>query len=359
MGLIWLECFVQNVEFQNATKMYLHLNEKCCNLIAEILQKYCREKILRTAMFRKPDESLLDGAAPFVRLTYRDQRMVFVMKLLTLNTHSLQEENYSEKLALFIQSILREKPDIIALQEVSQTCREALMPADMLEGQYPVPGCMNITRDNHAANIAFRLRQAGIECYWAWLPIKLGWNKYDEGVAILSLGRKIRCIDQFPISKSADYQNWRTRAVLGVQVEGLEDWFYCLHMGWWSEEADGFLNQWRILNSCIAAKRICGPVWLLGDFNAPDTVSGESYAQITAGGWIDTYRAARERDSGITVPGPIDGWREKATPKGMRLDYIWCSEKRHILSSRVMFDGKLEPVVSDHYGVLIEVREDL
>lgn len=282
------------------------------------------------------------------------------MKILTLNTHSLQEENYDRKLDWFVEGILREMPDIIALQEVNQTCDAEEMPLDMLEGQYPIPGCMKIRRDNHAANVAYRLRQAGVECYWAWLPIKLGYSKYDEGVAVLSLGRKIRCIDQFPISKRNDYHNWRTRAVLGVKVEGIEDWFYSLHMGWWGEETDGFLDQWKKLNGCLAGRRMCGPVWLLGDFNAPDTVPNESYAHISGSGWTDTYRSAQHKDSGITVPGVIDGWRELLDGKpveGMRLDYIWCSCSKPIYSSRVMFNGMKEPIVSDHFGVLIETKE--
>ncbi len=282
------------------------------------------------------------------------------MKILTLNTHSLQEINYQKKLQWFVESIIAEKPDIIAMQEVNQTANAPLMDVAMLEGQYPIPGCMKIRQDNHAAQVAYRLRQAGIECYWAWLPIKLGYDRYDEGVAIISLGRKIRCVDKFPISKVNDYHNWRTRAVLGVQVEGLEDWFYSIHMGWWEESENGFLEQWKILNSCIAGKRMCGSVWLLGDFNAPDVVPGQSYEHMVASGWIDTYRAAQFADCGITVPGVIDGWREKLKGKrvdGMRLDYIWCNQKREILSSRVVFNGMKEPVVSDHFGVMIETKE--
>lgn len=281
------------------------------------------------------------------------------MKLLTLNTHSLQEENYPEKLNWFVESILEEKPDIIAMQEVNQTADEDLMDLSMLEGQYPIPGCMPIRKDNHAAVVANRLRQAGIECYWAWLPIKLGYDQYDEGVAILSLGRPIRCVDKFPISKVNDYHNWRTRAVLGVQVEGFDDWFYCVHMGWWDDPAERFLDQWKVLNCCITSKRMCGNVWLMGDFNAPDVVRGQSYDYITACGWFDTYRTARHRDGGLTVPGIIDGWREKLEGKpveGMRLDYIWCSKRKEILSSRVVFNGITEPVVSDHFGVLIETK---
>ena len=282
------------------------------------------------------------------------------MKILTLNTHSLQEENYSSKLEWFIEGILREKPDIIAMQEVNQSTAEDLIPKKMLEGQYPVPGCMKIRKDNHAANVAYRLRQAGIDCYWAWLPIKLGYGKYDEGVAVLSLGRKIRCLDQFPISKVNDYYNWRTRAVLGVQVEGLSDWFYTVHMGWWDDPEERFVDQWKLLNCCIAAKRMCETIWLLGDFNAPDTVHGQSYEHMVASGWYDTFQQAQRRDSGITVPGAIDGWRDHRTGSrsdGMRLDYIWCSRKKDILSSRVMYNGVKEQVVSDHFGVLIETAE--
>ena len=43
------------------------------------------------------------------------------MKLLTLNTHSLREENQEQKLEWFLEAVMAEKPDIIALQEVNQT----------------------------------------------------------------------------------------------------------------------------------------------------------------------------------------------------------------------------------------------
>lgn len=280
------------------------------------------------------------------------------MKILTLNTHSLREENYQQKLEWFVEGILKEKPDIIALQEVNQTASAGDMDPEMLEGQYPVPGCVRIRQDNHAAQVAHRLRQAGIDCSWAWLPIKRGYGTYDEGVAILSLGRKIRCVDQFPISKTRDYENWRTRAVLGVQVEGLEDWFYTVHMGRWDDEAERFLDQWKVLNCCIASKRLCGQVWLMGDFNAPDGIAGQSYDLVTACGWIDSWRIAAARDLGYTVPGIIDGWPEipaNARTKGMRLDYIWCSQKTDIRSCRVIFNGENEKIVSDHFGVLTEI----
>ena len=282
------------------------------------------------------------------------------MKILTLNTHSLLDKDYEQKLEWFVEGILREKPDIVAMQEVNQSFNAELMETDQLEGQYPVPGCMPIRADNHAAQVARRLRQLGLNCYWAWIPVKLGYGRYDEGVAVLSLGRPIRSVDAFPISRINDYRNWRTRAVLGIRVEGLEDWFYSVHMGWWDDELERFLDQWKRLNCCVMSKRMCGTVWLLGDFNVPDSITGQGYDQVASSGWFDTFKIARSRDSGITVSGTIDGWREKPADqkeKGMRLDYIWCSRKKEILSSRVVFNGEREPVVSDHFGVLIDVKE--
>ena len=280
------------------------------------------------------------------------------MKILTLNTHSLQEENYPRKLDDFVAGVLREKPELIAMQEVNQTMTAPPLDPALLEGQYPIPGAVTVRADNHAAQVALRLRQAGVPVSWVWLPIKIGYGRYDEGVAILSLGRPIHAVDTFPISKTTDYQNWRTRKVLGVRLEGLEDWFYTVHMGWWDDAAEPFIHQWKVLNSCIAAKRICAPVWLVGDFNAPDCAQGESYDTIRTSGWLDTYTLATQRDSGITVPGVIDGWEDRVTdPTGMRLDYIFTSQPRQILSSRVVFNGSCGSVISDHFGILIETKE--
>lgn len=282
------------------------------------------------------------------------------MKLLTLNTHSLLEEDYKEKLDVFVAGILREKPDLIAMQEVNQTIESPEIDPAFLEGQFPVPGYVVIREDNHAAQVVDRLRKKGIECSWTWLPIKRGYGIYDEGVAIISLNRKICDVDCFPVSKSNDYENWRTRKVMGVRLEGMDDWFYSVHLGWWNDPAEPFLHQWKVLNSCITSKRICDVIWLMGDFNAPTCFQGESYDTISASGWYDTYTLAESKDDGITVPGVIDGWRKRmkdGKSHGMRLDQIWCSRKKPVVSSRVLFNGCREKAVSDHFAVMIEIKE--
>ena len=60
------------------------------------------------------------------------------------------------------------------------------------------------------------------------------------------------------------------------------------------------------------------------------------------------------KDDFLGIIGPNGGGKKV---DGMRLDYIWCNKKKEILSSRVVFNGLKEPVVSDHYGVLIEIKE--
>lgn len=282
------------------------------------------------------------------------------MKLLTLNTHALLEENYPQKLRWFVDDLLQAQPDVIALQEVNQTAAAASIDPELLQGQFPLPGPVPIRRDNHAAQVALALHRAGVPCSWAWLPVKLGYGKYDEGVAIIALRREIRRADAFFVSRGRDYRDWRTRMVLGVQLQGMDDWFYSVHMGWWDDEQEPFADQWAALRRGMTGKRAGAPLWLMGDFNAPDTVRGESYDRVAADGWMDCHRAALHRDGGITVPGAIDGWRDNPAgydTGGMRLDYIWCSRPRTILRAGVMFNGQNGPVVSDHYGVFIETKE--
>lgn len=279
------------------------------------------------------------------------------MKLMTLNTHSLVERNYQEKLQQFVCGVLAEKPDVIALQEVNQTIAAPLAGADLLMGYVPVQEAVPVRADNHAANAARLLREAGAVCSWTYLPVKIGYGKYDEGLAMLSLNREITHAESFLISRADDYTNWKTRKVLGIQVKGLNGWFYTVHMGWWQDEQEPFLAQWKVLDAFANAKSRRAPVWLMGDFNSPAEVRGEGYDKIAAAGWHDTFLHARERGSGVTVPGVIDGWRGKmadTAADGMRLDLIWCSMPEKIAASRVVFNGENHPVVSDHFGVMIE-----
>lgn len=281
------------------------------------------------------------------------------MKLLTLNAHSLQGADPQGDLERLAEVLLRERPDVVALQEVNQLRAAAPMNAAGREGYVPLPSGIPLRRGNYAAEAARLLRAGGAPCSWTWLPMKLGYGKYDEGLALLSLTAPIAETDALLISARDDYQDWRTRKIAGVRLEGREDWFYSVHLGWWGD-ADPFPHQWARLEEGLAEKRAQGPVWLLGDFNAPAHVRGESFDLVRSSGWRDAYLLAEERDQGLTVRGAIDGWRERLkgeAPEGMRIDYIWCSAAPRVARCRVIFDGEREPVISDHFGVLTETEE--
>lgn len=273
------------------------------------------------------------------------------MKLLTLNTHSLVEDNYSTKLDAFVSAIAEQRPDIIALQEVNQTIAETQVDV-ISEGYVPCVENIVIRKDNHVYKAAELLEGAGVKYYWTWLPLKKGYDKYDEGIALMSRSRIIET-DVVRISETDDYNNWKTRKIIGIRTEAAPDeWFFSVHYGWWDDLDEPFQNQWQ---KTAEYMKKYSRVWLMGDFNSPAEVRNEGYDMINSGGWYDSYTLARTRDNGITVGKVIDGWRDKVSgTDGMRIDQIWCSQKAEIASSEVIFNGANKPVVSDHYGVVAE-----
>lgn len=315
------------------------------------------------------------------------------MKLMTLNTHSLVEKDYEAKLHSFLEGVYSERPDVIALQEVNQT--QSALPADLKQleacGYIPCQPCPRssdaelntamdtpclhasgptadptagtastvqkpvvIRSDNHAFCMAGMLADRGIPCQWTWTPAKTGYGRYDEGLAVFSL-LPVLDTQQFYITGIRDYDNWKTRKILGVSVQterGME-YFYSVHMGWWDDPEDPFREQWkRICRGLAPAEK--GPVWLMGDFNSPSQVHGEGRDLILDSGWLDTYDLASHKDDGITVNHSIDGWKERGELPGMRIDYIWSSHPVPIHSSRTIYNGTHYPVVSDHFGIIIE-----
>ncbi len=275
------------------------------------------------------------------------------MKLLTLNTHSLVEVNYPQKLADFTELILKERPDIIALQEVSQTACGAAVPQELLTEYTPCGEGIVIREDNHVYNAARLLAQRGLRYFWTWLPMKLGYDKYDEGIALMSL-QPIAEISAVPVSRINDYHNWKTRWILGIRPEDCSEWFYSVHLGWWDDTEEPFQEQWERVSSHLLRHE---HVWLMGDFNSPAEVRGEGYDLILRSCWHDSYILAEQKDRGITVGRVIDGWRDKlAGTTGMRIDQIWSSQRAEVLYSRVVCNGIHSPIVSDHYGVMIETQ---
>lgn len=273
------------------------------------------------------------------------------MKILTCNTHSLMEEEYEAKLHQFVEVVAREQFDVIALQEVNQTQSAMVAKESQRLGFVEPEEKETILReDNHILQVASQLRDKGLSYYWTWTPVKVGFEKYDEGIGILSRKKpeEVRC---FYVSRSQQYNDWHSRKVIGVKIEGT--WFYSVHLGWWKEETESFLAQWQKLLANLPKN---DKIYLMGDFNNPSQKKDEGYDTVLRSGFYDTYLLAGQKDEGNTVVKVIDGWRERESIEKMRIDFIFANEDTPVKSSKCFFNGENGPVISDHFGVAMEER---
>lgn len=273
------------------------------------------------------------------------------MKILTLNTHSLQEENMNEKREQFVSFVKDTQPDVIALQEVNQLMSAQLYTGDTFGLRFHPEGS-ELKEGNHALLVAKMLREAGLHYEWSWLPMKIGYDKYDEGLALFSRKPILESADLLA-SRIDEYTDFRTRRILGIRNE--DGWFYSIHLSWWLDPNEPFIEQWNRLTPLLADQTPADLVVLMGDFNSDANVHGQSADVVKASGWFDTYEMAQTKDGGMTVGGLIDGWEDQPDQGAKRIDQVWVDRKTPVSSSRVVFNGTNEPVVSDHYGVLVEL----
>lgn len=262
-----------------------------------------------------------------------------MMKIMTLNTHSLMEESYESKCRVFADAIEDLLPDVIALQEVNQkiTSPPATHPYGIALGKIPLKS------DNHILKTIKMLKNTPY--YFVWGGIKLGYGKMDEGLAIMSR-HPITEAKIIPLSKRDDYKCWETRKALLVKTKGIR--VCCVHLGRFRGHEDGFFYQFQKLNKALKTKE---NTILAGDFNCPDTPESPGYSLVTKLGWQDAFLGARERKGYCTVRGTIDGWQEGGR-REMRIDYIFTGKDFCAEKSETIFDGTNYQIISDHFGVI-------
>ena len=251
------------------------------------------------------------------------------------------ESNYEKKLDTFVSFIVREKPQVIALQEIMQP-----IFAPQVNSDVTVCGKIPLKAGNHGLNIIERLKKYGEHYNYTWLGIKRSYDRFDEGVAFLTKEKPQETKDVL-LTSFDEYDNWRTRKALGVKVNG--EWYYSVHLGWWEDDSAPLEYQIKALVSNLNRAE---PIWLMGDFNSIAEEKGKGYDLIKKMGFFDTYLLAKQRNGGITANTKIDGWNGE--DKGIRIDYIFCSLKVKIKSSKTVFTGENESVISDHFGILTE-----
>lgn len=271
------------------------------------------------------------------------------MKVLTLNTHALCENEATKKRKLTASWIAKQHPDLIALQEVNQT-----MTADIVETNGLFCGNAVIKEDNYAKDLVQDLHELGLSYHWTWIPVKIGYEKYEEGLAILTK-YPIEASESLLLTQTDDFYQWRKRKALGVKINMPRHalWLYTTHMGWFDDQVEPFMYQWNTLHQHL--KTVDEWVLIAGDFNAPDFLRGQSYDAILEDGWFDTYDLTANRYGHDTAKGKIDGWQETDLT-GMRIDYIFSNKIVSIKRHEVVFDGENGPIVSDHFGIQLEVK---
>lgn len=270
------------------------------------------------------------------------------MNVLTLNCHSWIEENSQEKLQQLVDKIVKEDFDVIALQEVNQRIGGEIA---VLDEWY----CLNndswpILEDNFALVLAEALQIKEKEYYWTWGFSHISYDCFEEGLAILSKEPLLAKVSL--LSDCDDMQDARRRILVSGVTEKAGKLYTVgsVHHSWWQENA--FKIEWQKAEEILAESSY--PMILAGDFNQIAGTIGyqlilESPLQLK-----DSFIIAEETNGEATIEGPIDGWNDHEGQ--LRIDYIFVSEGLQVKQQEVIFDGVKEPLVSDHFGVVMKLK---
>ena len=257
------------------------------------------------------------------------------MNLLSLNVHAWMEDHQEQKLEYLADTIAAKDYDLIALQEVNQT-----IAAPIVDGE--------IRKDNYGQVLLELLKQRGVNDYsYHWSTSHIGYDIYDEGLALLSRYPVLES-EGFYTSKSQDIHTIDSRKIvrLKVDVQGQALEVYSCHMNLPTSQTESQVDN---LQRLVGHTDFEGLKIFMGDFNTDALGNPKAYQTILDQGLLDTYQMAQEKDSGVTVCKSIDGWKGQSQDK--RLDYVFVNRELPVKSSRVIFNGQNQEVVSDHFGL--------
>jgi maltose 6'-phosphate phosphatase len=250
------------------------------------------------------------------------------LKVLTLNLHCYQEENWDAKFWQIARAINEHDVDIVCLQEVAEPWNQG-----QGDGVY-----------NAARIIRDRLKQRyHLASDWS----HLGFGQYREGSAILSR-YDLAIKDSGYVSASHDPYDIHARKVVMVQTNvpflGPVNVF-STHLSWWN---DGFRTQFENLRHWADGRHTCGiaATLICGDFNS--VPSSEGYRLATLGGEYEDQYLKVHRKNGLN--GDVAAGRDQ------RIDYIFLKKGSALeaVVSKVLFTPDDYGIVSDHPGYYAE-----
>lgn len=226
--------------------------------------------------------------------------------------------------------MIRKNIDLIFLQEVAQYHDEEVI----LE---------NIKPSNYAYKLQQKLKEQNENYYLYFEPIKFSFNKYDEGLAILSR-YKLDNIEGFHISKQKDYNSWKTRKILSTTYTKNQTKFQFItaHLGW-SDEVETYENQFNELLNKLKHDHIA---IIAGDFNV--SPKSKEYSHILQSGLQDLYGLNPKHLFDPTHVADMDIHSGET-----RIDYVFSTHRLEVLERQILY--KTNPV-SDHYGVYVNLK---
>jgi maltose 6'-phosphate phosphatase len=263
------------------------------------------------------------------------------LAVLILNLHCYQEDNQDYKLSRIARAIDEREADIVCLQEVAEFWNDG-------QGDW---------NSNSAKIINDRLRKP-YHIYTDWSH--LGFDKYREGVAILSRfpldGQEARYV-----SESHDPYSIHSRKVVMAQIQwpllGLINVFSA-HLSWIE---DGFKEQFNYLSEWAESRQNdeVKATLLCGDFNI--AAGSEGYCQVVNNHLYD------DQFLEANSPGVFDKIFKVNDPHWQdyfaddyRIDFIFMHKdsKLKVTSGTVLFTDEDYGRVSDHCGYLMTFEPD-
>lgn len=274
------------------------------------------------------------------------------MRFLTLNTHSWCEIHQIAKIRTLAKFIIEQQVDVIALQEVNQLTSTPVVKEPLnYRGGAGVP----VHEDNYALLLVQTLNEMGATYEWTLTEAHLGWERYDECVAVLSR-MPIRGIRPIDMSPDYTYFQVQRRAAQAALIETPSGPFWCAttHMSWWDFDGEPlFAQEFTRLSQALAECAETAPVLLGGDFNSAAHLSNEGYALVTSSGMVDTRSLAEHTDGENTVHREIAGWEGSTDAK--RIDFVFADRLVDVASHTVVFRDNSPEAISDHSGLLLEI----
>lgn len=258
------------------------------------------------------------------------------LKALILNLHCYQEDNQDDKFTKIANTINELGIDIVCLQEVAEYWRDG-------QGDW----------ESNAAKIINDRLTKPFYIHYDWSH--LGFDKYREGVAILSRYPLSEHESQY-VSDSHDKYNIHSRKVVKARIDIPNIGFinvFSAHLSWIE---NGFSEQFHRLRAWaeknnrdnIKATLLCG------DFNITAGTTGYGLV-VDSHEYEDQFLAVNERGIFDKIFRVNDAHWQDLLADDYRIDYIFMHKNSQLkaTSAKVIFTDQDYGRVSDHFGYLM------